>query len=84
MDNSEKIWQELTNINVKLARLDEQMQEIRRYILGNGNNGLEKRVKRLEGDLQRRVGAKALWELVRSVITFLIGGGIVWIILGKK
>ena len=84
MDNSEKIWQELTNINVKLARLDEQMQEIRRYILGNGNNGLEKRVKRLENDLQRRVGAKALWELVRSVITFLIGGGIVWIILGKK
>jgi len=84
MDNSEKIWQELTDINVKLARLDEQMQEIRRYILGNGNNGLEKRVKRLENDLQRRVGAKALWELVRSVITFLIGGGIVWIILGKK
>ena len=84
MDNSEKIWQELTNINVKLARLDEQMQEIRRYILGNGNNGLEKRVKRLEGDLQRRVGAKALWELVRSVITFLIGGGIVWLFLGRK
>ena len=84
MDNSEKIWQELTDINVKLARLDEKVQEIRRYILGDGNNGLEKRVKRLENDLQRRVGAKALWELVRSVITFLIGGGIVWIILGKK
>jgi len=84
MMETEKIWQELTEIKVQLARLNEQIENMNQFILGNGQEGLLKRVKKLEDDYQRRRGAKAFWEILRSVITFLVGGGIMWIFLGKK
>lgn len=84
MMETEKIWQELTEIKVQLAKLNEQIENMNQFILGNGQEGLLKRVKKLEDDYQRRKGAKAFWEILRGVITFLVGGGVVWMFLGRK
>ncbi|MCD6097930.1 hypothetical protein J7K18_03455 [bacterium] len=58
----------------------DELDEIEQCLKGNGDNGLMRRVRRLEIEADKRRGQIRMLGIIERLITLLFGSGIVFVI----